>query len=283
MKKIAVIGTGIMGSGMASNYLKNGYEVVVWNRSGEKLKPLIGKGAMAVSTPKEAAEKADIIFDVTANDEASRAVWLGEEGIFAGADKKKVLIASGTFTAEWVDELAEQCSEKGFTFFDMPLTGSRMGAENGALTMLVGGDEKKLDAVKPDLAAISQRIFYFGKAGAGIRFKLVLNMFASIHVLGFGEVLKIAKNAGLDIPKTGEALAAISGDTMTNLSWKNLNAPPDPINFSRKWIAKDLDYAKKLAAPLETPFLDEAVARFQKEVHAGHGDEEWTTIIKEGI
>src|SRR5689334_21649471 len=102
MKTIAVIGTGIMGSGMASNYRKAGYEVVVWNRSKEKLEPLTAQGAVAVATLKEAAAKADIIFDVTANDEGSRSVWLGEDGILAAADKSKALIASGTFTAAWI-------------------------------------------------------------------------------------------------------------------------------------------------------------------------------------
>src|SRR3989338_5181708 len=95
MKKIAVIGKGIMGHGMAANFLKHGFEVTVWNRDSEKLKPFIKKGAIAVDTPRKAASKADIIFEVTASDESSRKVWLGNEGILAGARPGGGLIASG--------------------------------------------------------------------------------------------------------------------------------------------------------------------------------------------
>src|SRR3989338_9242957 len=131
MKKIAVIGTGIMGHGMAANFLKHGFEVTVWNRDKKKLKFLIQKGAIAADTPREAAAKADIVFEVTANDESSRSVWLGDDGILSGAHKNITLIVSCTFSVSWIEELARVCADRKITFFDMPLTGGRGGAEAG--------------------------------------------------------------------------------------------------------------------------------------------------------
>ena len=175
MKTIAVIGTGIMGAGIAANFLKRGFKVVVWNRDDEKLKPFIKKGAVAAKTPREAVSKADIIFEVTASDESSRKVWLGNEGILAGASKGTVLIASGTFSVTWIDELARLCEVQKLTFFDMPLTGGRKGTEDGTLILLVGGNKAKFQKLKPVLNAISERTVYFGKVGSGTRFKLILN------------------------------------------------------------------------------------------------------------
>ena len=176
MKSVAIIGTGIMGSGMAVNFLKQGHRVFVWNRTKSKLKPLISLGASAVSSPKEAAVKAEIVFDVTANDRSSQSVWLGSRGILAGAGYKKYLIASGTFSANWIDKLAKICQQKKLTFFDMPMTGGRIGAETGAMILLVGGSQQKLKTIYKDLSSIAKKIAYFGKGGSGIRFKLVLNM-----------------------------------------------------------------------------------------------------------
>src|SRR3989344_3085414 len=106
MKTVAIIGTGIMGAGMASNYLKRGYPVYVWNRGKDRLAPLLEQGAKEAQSPRDAAALADIVFDVTPDDAASRSMWLGDDGILAGARKKSVLVASGTFSIQWVDELA---------------------------------------------------------------------------------------------------------------------------------------------------------------------------------
>lgn len=279
MKKIAVIGTGIMGSGIAANFLKHGYEVHVWNRSPEKLQPLIEKGAVAAKTPKEAVVEADIVFEVTANDKSSRLVWLEPEGIFAGA-KDTILITSGTFSVEWTDAIAKLCQDAGYTYFDMPLTGSRIGAETGKLTLLVGGDEQKLELIKPDLAAISEKIMYFGKAGSGMRFKLLLNMLAAIHIAGLGEALKLAQEIGMDVTKVGNALSERPGGTTTNLAWRDYQTEPEPINFSVEWITKDLTYAKELSNNVATPLLDETLGKYQEAIEQGLSQKDWTIINK---
>lgn len=281
MKTIAIIGTGIMGAGMATNFLKHGYSVIIWNRHPEKLQPLIEKGARVAVNPKEAAAQADILFEVTATDESSRAVWLGEEGILAGAKQGSALIASGTLSLHWIDELAQLCANAGFTFFDMPLTGSRLGAETGTLALLIGGDEKKLQEIDVHLQAISERRFYFGPPGSGMRFKLVLNSLQATHVAAFGEALRLAKNMGLDVQKVGDVLSERPGGTGSKLAWRDYQKIPDKTNFAVEWILKDLKYASENTQGIETSFLKTAMEQYQKAVNQGRGGEDWTIVNRD--
>lgn len=280
MQTIAVIGTGIMGSGIATNFLKNGYSVIVWNRNKEKLKKLVSQGATIASSPKEAAKKADITFEVTANDQSSQSVWLEKDGILDGAKPGKTVITCATLSIPWVDELVYHCAQKKVTFFDIPMTGGRIGAETGKLILLVGGNPKKLKALEKDLKAVSAKVLYFGKAGSGMRFKLILNMLQAIHVVAFGEVLKLAQEMGLNLKKVGDALAERPGGTTTNLAWRDYQKEPEPINFSVEWITKDLTYAKKAANKTKTPLLDVSLARYQKAVAKKMEQKDWTTINK---
>ena len=282
MKKVAVVGTGIMGHGIADNFLKKGYPVFVWNRHKDKVHDLVKKGAILAKTPKEAAEKADLIFEVTANDASSRSVWLGEKGILAGATpKKKTLITCATLSIEWTDELAGLCTKKKFTFFDIPMTGSRQGAETGKLILMAGGDKEKLKKLAVDLKAISEKVLYFGKAGSGMRFKLLLNTLQAIHLVAFGEVLKVAEKAGLNIKAVGEALSERPGGTATNLAWKNYLKLPSQTNFALQWMAKDVKYTKQFSKKLiKTPLLDTILKKFRKAIRQNLGPKDWTIINK---
>lgn len=281
MKKVAVIGTGIMGHGIADNFLQKGYKVFVWNRHKDKLKNLIQKGAIITATPKEATEKADLIFEVTANDQSSRSVWLGENGILSGASPQKMLITCATLSIDWTDELADLCVRKRLTFFDMPMTGSRIGAETGRLILMVGGKKEKLKKLTVDLKTISEKVLYFGKAGSGMRFKLLLNTLQAIHVVAFGEVLKIAEKAGLNIKAVGEALSERPGGLATNLAWRNYRKVPAQTNFALQWMAKDVKYTKKLSQKLApTPLLDTMLKKFRKALSQKLGSKDWTIINK---
>lgn len=280
MKKIAVVGVGIMGAGIAMNYLKNGYEVYVWNRGKEKLVPLIEKGAKVVASPKEAAEKADIVFEVTANDESSRAVWLGSEGILAGARKGQTLISSATLSVSWVDELATLCVRDGFTYLDITLTGGRMAAEAGTLLMLAGGNEKEFEEILPDLSAVSSKVIRFGNVGAGARYKLILNMLQAIHIEGLGEALKLAEKAGMDVKKVGDALVEHPGGVLTERTWKFHQNPPNPITFSVQWIDKDLHYAHQLGDSLDLPLLEGVIKKYDEAMSKGMQEEDWSSITK---
>lgn len=277
-KVIAVIGTGIMGSGIAKNFLENGYKVIVWNRTKEKLKEFKKSGAIIANSPREATRQADIVFEVTANDKSSKSVWLGKNGIISSSNKNKALIVCGTLSLIWVKQLASICSKNKFTFFDMPMTGSRAGAENGKLTLLVGGNKAKLKSLENTLNAISEKIFYFGIAGNGTKFKLILNMLQAIHLVGLGEALNLAKKLDLNINDVGNTLIEKPGGAPTNSGWKGYQKEPAPINSSIEWITKDLKYAKEIAKSIKTPLLDEVFKKYNKAVKANRGQKDWTSI-----
>jgi 3-hydroxyisobutyrate dehydrogenase len=278
MKTVALVGTGIMGSGMTANFLKSGYQVMVWNRTASHADSLVKQGAELAATPRAAAEQADIIFEVTADDASSQAVWKGKDGILAGASADKVLIASATLSIDWTEELTGLCQDKGLTFFDMPLTGGRPAAESGNLTLLVGGNETQLEALKPDLQAISSKIFYFGPTGSGMKYKLILNSLQAAHIVAVGEAIALAQAAGLDLKTVSGALADRPGGIATKIGLDSYHHQPQPITFSVDWITKDLGYAKRLAGELKLPILGEVLSEYKHSQQAGHGNDDWTVV-----
>lgn len=282
MKTIAIIGTGIMGSGMVTNFLKHGYPVIVWNRSEEKLHPLLALGAKRALTPREAAAQADIIFEITADDESSSSVWLGDNGIVASATSgaEKTFVASGTFSVKWIDELIDLCASKSVKFLDMPVTGGRSGAESGQLIMLAGGDKLILDNIRTELSAIAKKVIPFGPIGSGTRFKLILNMLQAIHVAAFGEAMRLAKHFNLDLNAVGEVFTERPGGEVTKTAWQAYNDVNQPTTFSAEWMYKDLRYAQELAEGLDVKFLDDALSKFKKAVDEGMGDKDWTAVNK---
>ena len=285
MKRIGIIGAGIMAAGMVQNFLKHGYEVTMWNRSPGKLKVLISAGAKQADSPKSVSSVSDIIIECVSDDEASRGVWLGEQGILAGADKNKVLIASSSLSLNWTDELAKMCSDKAYKFLDMPLTGSRAGAENGTLRLLIGGDKTTLESVRSDLETISEKIYYFGPAGAGMRFKLVLNALIGIHMNAISQARRLAEMAGIDPSEFGHAI--IDGtmgpaSPSTRLVIDSAAWPENHINFAVELLEKDLRYAQEMAKDFgfEFDLLNETQADYKKAKDSGLGKSDITSISR---
>lgn len=272
-----------MGHAIADNYLKHGYEVRVWNRTQDKANDLVERGAQFCSTPTDAANSADIVIEVTADNESSREVWLGQNGILQSEtlNPSVNLITCATLSVDWVYELQEACKNLSIenSFFDMPMTGGRMGAEAGSLTLLVGGDKRRLNELMPSLEPIAAEIKYFGEVGSGTKYKLILNTLQAIHIAGFGEALQIAQQAGLDLQLVGDALAQRPGGAMTNLMWENYKKPPEPINFSVQWIAKDLSYASQLASELDLPLLADVSEKYHEAIDRGHSQSDWSELV----
>lgn len=282
MKKIAVIGLGIMGHGIADNFLKHGYEVIIWNRSKDKANDLVKRGAKLATTPSEAAHQADMVFEVTANDESSREIWLGKDGILSAPFNQppKFLITCATLSVDWVEELAQKAKQPNVEFFDMPMTGSRVGAETGTLTLFAGGDGSVLEQIRPDLKAIAKDVKYFGSVGSGTKYKLILNSLQAIHILGFGEAMRMARAAGLDEKKTTAALTERPGGVITGIAANSYFKPPEAVTFSVDWITKDLGYATKMVSGVEHDLLDDALAAYQEAQSKGKGADDWTEVNK---
>lgn len=280
MTRVAVLGLGIMGHGIADNFLKNGYELTVWNRSAEKAQDLVARGARLADCVADAVKGADLVFEVTANDESAREMWLDSDGIVAHVRSDQTLITCATLSVDCVDELAVACAEKGLTFFDMPMTGSRQGAESGQLTLLAGGDEQKLNEVKPHLEKIASQVKYFGPAGSGMRFKLVLNCLQAVHLAGFGEAMRLAKKLGLDVTQTGEMLTEKPGGATTQMAWRDYQNHPVPVNFAVELITKDETYALRNIDKTDVPLITQTLAEYQKAIADGHGHDDWTYVAR---
>jgi 3-hydroxyisobutyrate dehydrogenase len=284
MKNIGVVGAGIMASGMAQNFIKHNYTVHIWNRTAEQVAPLVALGAKAMASPKAVAQASDIVIECVSDDEASRSVWLGDDGILAGGDTNKVLITSASLSIDWTDELAGLCKDRGYRFLDIPLTGSRAGAEGGTLKLLAGGEQEVLDSIRTELGAIAEKIYHFGPAGSGMRFKLLLNTLSAIQLNAAAQAAQLAHKAGLDAKQFFEVILD-APMAPASPALKMLVAAighPGQLNFAVKWIEKDLRYAQALAKECNVDFnlLDDTQADYAKARDSGLADQDWTRIVE---
>ncbi|MBT3306208.1 MAG: NAD(P)-dependent oxidoreductase [Alphaproteobacteria bacterium] len=285
MSKIAFIGTGNMGTAMAGRLIDAGHSVRVYNRSPAKAAPLTERGATIAATPGEAAHGAEAVFAMLSDDEASKAVWLGEDGALAGgmADNGFVVECS-TLSHKWVLELAGAARNLGLRYIDSPVTGIPAQAEAGELTLLVGADEKDLTAARPLLAPLSQHIIRFGDVGAGTAYKLMVNLMGAVQIAGAAEGMALAEKAGLDARVVADALgrgAAASPQVIRTTQRIAEGGHDKNVIFSGKLRLKDVLYALELADTLgqQTPFGDTARDAFQRLVDAGYEELNETKII----
>ena len=278
MKKIGIVGLGIMGRGIANNFLKHNYQLFVWNRTKKITEEFKNKGAVVCDSPSEIAKKANIVFEITSNDKSSKQVWTGKNGILSEARKDNVLITSATLSAQWIDTLISLCKKENLNFMDIALTGGRIGAETGNLILLCGGKESALKELTVVLQAISKKIYYFGPVGHGMKYKLILNFLQAVHVVGFGQAMKIAKTYNMDLKKVSEALVDRPGGIITQIAQKAYFQNPPPMTFSIENITKDLTYAKKLAKALDLGLLDKTLTLYKKAVKKNMSQQDWTAI-----
>ena len=281
--RIAFFGLGIMGSGMARRLLAHGFPLTVFNRNAEKSKPLAAEGAQIASSPRDAAKNAAILISMVADDNASRGLWLGEHGAFAGAAPGTICVESSTVTVGWVHEQAAAAKAKHCDFLDAPVTGSKTHAAAGELTFLVGGDAATLEKVRPALAAMSKAIQHVGPVGSGALLKLVNNFVAGTQVAALAEALAWIERSGLDRAKALEVLTnGAPGSPLVKLLTPRMTTPDFTPNFPLRLMTKDLGYAihegKKSGVNLETAAAAEKI--FQKAIASGHGDKDMAAIFE---
>src|SRR5881394_1734301 len=205
--QVAILGLGIMGSGMASRVVGAGFPLVVFNRNRDKAAPLAGKGATIANSAKEAASQADIVVSVVADDNASREIWLGENGALAGATPGSVLIESSTLTVGWVQQLAQSVALKKCEFLDAPVTGSKPHAAKGELFFLVGGPAAALEKSREVLMTMSRGLVHLGTNGSGARMKLVNNFVCGVQAAALAEAASLIQKGGLDMEQAFTVLA----------------------------------------------------------------------------
>ena len=236
MAHIAFIGLGRMGHGMAGRYLDAGFTLAIWNRSKAKAADLIARGARWAASPADAADGADAVVTMVADDEASRAVWLGMDGAAANARAGTLAIECSTVSYRHALDLARELRGRGLIYIDSPVTGLPDAAAGGKLTMLVGAEPADLETARPYLAPLSATVRHFGAVGAGTVYKLINNLMGAIQIAGIAEGLAIAEQAGLDMKLVLEAIETGAAGS------------PWVIRHSKRMVARDFSGAMFTAA-----------------------------------
>jgi 3-hydroxyisobutyrate dehydrogenase len=270
-----------MGSGMAGRLLQAGFPLSLYNRNREKCLPFTG--ASIASTPREAAARSQIVLSMVADDNASRAVWLGENGALSGAAPGSLLIECSTLTVDWIQELANQAAERSCQFLDAPVTGTKPHAAAGELLFLVGGSAQALDAARPVFSVLGRDSIHLGPTGSGALMKLVNNFICGVQAASFAEGISLIRAGGLNL--TG-AVAILNGGApgsgITKRVADRMTANDFSPNFALRWMAKDLGYAVEVGADkgVRLQTASAAIAVFQRAIAEGHGDEDFSAVTK---
>ena len=262
MAKVAWIGLGVMGYPMAGHLRKKGgHDLTVYNRSPAKAEAWAKEhGGKIAPTPAEAAKDQDFVFCCVGNDADVRDVTLGPQGAFQAVRKGAVFIDNTTASAIIARELFTAAKDRGFDFLDAPVSGGQVGAQNGVLTVMVGGDQAPFAKAKPVIDHYARMVTLIGPSGSGQLTKMVNQAIVAVTVQGVSEGLAFAQKAGLDIAKVMETISkgAAQSWQMDN-RWKTMNEGKFDFGFAVDWMRKDLsiimDEAKRNGAKMDVAAL----------------------------
>ena len=277
--KTAFLGLGVMGFPMAGHLKKGGHEVTVYNRTAAKAQKWVEThGGKAAASPAEAAKGADIVFACVGNDDDLRSIVQGGEGAFAGMSKGAIFVDHTTASANVARELGEVAKGKGLHFLDAPVSGGQAGAENGKLTVMVGGGQADFDRAKPVIDCYARACVLLGPVGSGQLAKMVNQIYIAGLVQGLAEGMNFAVKAGLDPAKLVETISkgAAQSWQMENRAMTMVQDKFD-FGFAVDWMRKDLgiclDEAKRNGARLPvTALVDQFYAQVQQ-----RGGKRWDT------
>lgn len=281
--RVAMLGLGTMGRGMALNLLRAGFPLTVYNRTAARAQELAAQGATAAKSPAEAAGSADVVLAMLADDDASRQAWLGKEGALAAMKPGSIAVESSTLSPTWIAELAEAARKCGVRLVEAPVTGSRSQAEAGQLTFLAGADVETLAAVLPVLRPMSKEVVYLGPLGCGAQLKLINNFLCGVQVASFAEALAWMEKTGLDRDAAlaflkkgapGSGILSTMADRMTERRYE--------VNFLLRLMAKDMRYAKAAAKQLGVRLTTEEPVEhlFDQAQQRGLADKDMSAVVE---
>lgn len=249
--RVGWIGTGVMGKSMCAHILKAGYNISVFNRTKEKAKELIDMGAVWCSNPKEVAEKSDIVFTIVGFPHDVEEVYLGETGVLKAIKKGAIIVDMTTSEPSLAQRVYEEAKKIGVSSIDAPVSGGDVGAKNGTLAIMAGGDKETYEKIFPFFELMGKNIAYMGKAGAGQHTKMSNQILIASTMIGVVESLLYAHKAGNDL---GEVINVIGKGaagcwSINNLGPRIVKGNFDPGFFIKHFI-KDMGIALKEAKNL---------------------------------
>lgn len=282
--KIGFVGLGIMGSAMAANLIKAGFDVTVWNRSAERCAALAEMGGSVAASPRMAAGCSDVVIAMMADPRAVLSVRDGEDGILAGLKPGTGYLDMSTVDAETSIESARLAHERGALFLEAPVAGSRKPAEDATLTIMAAGDLPLYAAALPALEAMGKKILFLGDAGNAARMKLANNLVMSGMLTALCEGMALASGSGLDTARFLEVLdsGAVS-NPMFRLKGPQIAANREfPAAFPLKHMQKDLRLALRLAEEIGQPLFATATVNelYKKAVAEGLGESDFAAVSR---
>jgi 3-hydroxyisobutyrate dehydrogenase-like beta-hydroxyacid dehydrogenase len=276
--RVAFLGLGIMGHAMATNLVKAGHEVSVWNRTPGKQV----EGARTAATPAEAAAGVEVVWLCVSDTAAVESVLFGPNGVEQSLSDGMIISDSSTISPAATRKFAERVQSKGVQFVDSPMTGSKVGAEAGTLLFIVGGDEAAIEKLKPLYAAMGKKIFRMGETGKGQSAKLVMNLQIALIYEGFAEALTLAAKLGVD----AGTLLPLVNMSMVKSGVVEYKAPfvlqrdfsaNFPLRLMRKDIRLALDAAKE--ARVKLPGLETVEEVYDMAVEDGHAELDYAATL----
>jgi 3-hydroxyisobutyrate dehydrogenase len=280
---IAVLGLGLMGTGMARRLLGAGFPVAVYNRTRSKAEALAADGARIADMPRDAASGADVVISMLADDVASHACWLGADGALVALKPGAIVIESGTVSPEWIAELAAAAAKKNIEVLDAPVTGSKSHAAAGELNFLVGGSAATLEKARPVLAAMGKTIVHVGPSGSGATLKLINNFVCGVQAASLAEAMVWIERSGIDRDTAMQVLGngAPGSPLVKTVSARMAKGDYAP-NFHLELMRKDLDYSINEAARkgVELTSAEMAMAAFDRAIEEGYGHDDFSSVVE---
>jgi 3-hydroxyisobutyrate dehydrogenase-like beta-hydroxyacid dehydrogenase len=276
--RVAFLGLGIMGQAMATNLVKAGHEVTVWNRTPGKMV----EGAGIAPTPAAAAQGAEVVWLCVSDTAAVEKILFGPEGVEPSLTEGAIIADSSTISPSATVKFAERLRTKGVAYVDAPMTGSKIGAANGTLIFMVGGEQATLERLNPLFAAMGKKIFRMGDTGKGQATKLAMNLQIALIFEGFAEALTLATKLGVD-PKQ---LVSLIEATMVRSGVVEYKAPfvlqrdftPNfPLRLMHKDILLTLAAAKE--ARVKLPALETVEEIYDLATEEGHSDLDYAATL----
>ncbi|GIP34535.1 NAD(P)-dependent oxidoreductase [Paenibacillus sp. J2TS4] len=283
MKTIGFIGLGTMGLPMASNLLKQGYPLIVHNRTASKADPLIAAGAQWATSPAEASRSADVLFTNVSNDQILLEVVFGEEGILQGAHPGLTVIDCSTVSPETSRRIEAELASSGSEFLDAPVTGSKPAAIDGTLVFMVGGKEDVFHDHADLFETLGSKSVYMGPSGSGSSTKIAHNTIVGINALALAEGMALAAKANLDPEKfLGIVTSGAANSRQAELKGDKIIDRNFDVQFSLQLMLKDLllanDQTSKFQLPL--PLLHAASTLYQMGLGKGLGEQDLCSVIQ---
>ncbi|MEM7359523.1 MAG: NAD(P)-dependent oxidoreductase [Pseudomonadota bacterium] len=282
--KLAFIGLGTMGYPMAGHLQRTGAEVAVFNRTSETAARWSSEyGGQAYDSAREAASAADIVMMCVGNDDDLRAICTGADGVLAGLKSGALLVDHTTTSSEVAVEIAALCQQQQCSFLDAPVSGGQIGAENGMLTIMVGGGAADFARAEPVLQAYAKQISHLGNVGAGQSCKMVNQLCIAGILQGLSEGLRLAQESGLDAVQVRDVLKHGAAQ-----SWQmeerthTMAADEFEFGFAIDWMRKDLDICLQRAEELglELPLASMANKAYKDLQARGYGRSDTSVLIK---